>query len=768
MRGTRNSHELIGRSNELEQSLTIFNRETTESRFTHIHGEAGIGKSRLLQEIRSNAAKYQHLVAQCLPEHQNNALYPILTLVRYLYNTNNLTTAQAVETFSSIITEHDNTLDCEQALPILLIWLNIELNDELTASTLTPDAQKALLFHALTALLMSQSFTINANKLYIVEDIHWADITTIEFIQHFAKQLNNGDVLISTSRQKVPTQLQDLTLLEVGLKKLTQQATEDFIVKLFDDQAVSQNVLDVLVDRTDGIPLFIEELIGMLKQNELVSVIDGEINFISPDKLDQVPSNLRESLQQKLDSLVHAKETAQLAATIGREFEYELLVAASSLSENQIQNDLNELVSKDLIVHQRSVDHDSYIFKHALVRDAAYDSILDSDKIKIHSNIADKILSLKNENNYISELYNHFNLSKQYLKSANYGYKIAKSSSVLGFYTSAYNLLDSCIKSVSIMEIDENPVIFVKINCLKISCLVAIEGSGSKEILSISSYNNDLIKTLKSSDLSHDLTHYIHHINWSTMTYHHMISNRIKALELALLESTNASSLNYTNDQKIVSFIQVANCYLLDGNVKESYIYVQKALNIFTYKDGNFEDNSCLEYGFSSKTFLYMIKASLEAAFNDSTAKESIYSAIEISKNAKSPISELMSLGYGAICGYLLNDKSFISECIERMSTLLLKHTDLSHFSMYLAMPNAFIKRDIESLEQSIRIMEESGQTQWLSLYKCMLIDILKSHGLHKQANEVVLTTLKWCESSNEKVMYEKLKEYLKEGNHEK
>ena len=388
MRGTRNSHELVGRSNELEQSLAIFNRETTESRFTHIHGEAGIGKSRLLQEIRSNAAKYQHLVAQCLPEHQNNALYPILTLVRYLYNTNNLTTAQAVETFSSIITEHDDTIDCKQVLPILLIWLNIELSDELTASTLAPDAQKALLFHALTALLMSQSFTINANKLYIVEDIHWADITTIEFIQHFAKQLNNGDVLISTSRQKVPTQLQDLTLLEVGLKKLTQQATEDFIVKLFDDHAVSQNVLDVLVNRTDGIQLFIEELIGMLKQKELVSVIDGEINFISPDKLDQVPTSLRESLQQKLDSLVHAKETAQLAATIGREFEYELLVAASSLSENQIQNDLNELIAKDLIVHQRSVDHDSYIFKHALVRDAAYDSMDKVPKSKSHFLIA--------------------------------------------------------------------------------------------------------------------------------------------------------------------------------------------------------------------------------------------------------------------------------------------------------------------------------------------------------------------------------------------
>lgn len=417
MRGTRNSHELVGRSNELERSLSIFNHEITESRFTHIHGEAGIGKSRLLQEIRNNASKYQHLVAQCLPEHQNNALYPILTLVRYLYNTNNLTSTQAVETFSSVITEHDDTLDCEQVLPVLLIWLNIELSDELTASTLAPDAQKVYLFKSLTALLMSQNFSINAKKLYIVEDIHWADIATIEFIQHFATQLNNGDVLISTSRQKVPTQLQDLTLLEVGLKKLTQQATEDFIVKLFDDQVVSQGVLDVLVNRTDGIPLFIEELIDMLKQKELVSVINGEINFISPEKLDQVPTSLRESLQQKLDCLVHAKETAQLAATIGREFEYELLVAASSLSENQIQNDLNELVAKDLIVHQRSVEHDSYIFKHALVRDAAFES---QSETSLKGNAEKIYLHLESLPNYKQNLDVVIQLGHFYLLAGNY------------------------------------------------------------------------------------------------------------------------------------------------------------------------------------------------------------------------------------------------------------------------------------------------------------------------------------------------------------
>lgn len=391
MRGTRNNHELIGREKELDKTLSVIKGENTHSHLIHIHGEAGIGKSRLLQEIRSHAGQYQHLVAQCLPEHQNNALYPVLTLIRYLFSTTKLDASSAVSLFSDIIAQQDNSIAIEQAQPILLIWLNIELPENIPASTLAPDQQKTLLFSSLTALLLSKHYSISENKLYIIEDIHWADTTTIEFIQHFAGQLNSGSVLISTSRQKVPTSLKDLTLMKVNLNKLTAQATEDFIIRLFDDQPVSRNVLDILTSRTDGIPLFIEELVGMLKQKALVSVIEGEINFVSPDKLDQVPSSLRESLQQKLDSLVHAKETAQLAATIGREFEYDLLVAASSLSENQIQNDLNELIANDLIIQQRRVSSDSYIFKHALVRDAAYDSSTSEHKKLQHKVIASTI-----------------------------------------------------------------------------------------------------------------------------------------------------------------------------------------------------------------------------------------------------------------------------------------------------------------------------------------------------------------------------------------
>ncbi|TMP38816.1 TOMM system kinase/cyclase fusion protein, partial [Pseudoalteromonas citrea] len=154
MRGTRNNHELIGREKELDKTLSVIKAENTQSHLTHIHGEAGIGKSRLLQEIRSHAGQYQHLVAQCLPEHQNNALYPVLTLIRYLFSTTKLDAPSAVKLFSDIITQQDHSIAIEQALPILLIWLNIELPENIAASTLAPDQQKALLFSSLTALLI--------------------------------------------------------------------------------------------------------------------------------------------------------------------------------------------------------------------------------------------------------------------------------------------------------------------------------------------------------------------------------------------------------------------------------------------------------------------------------------------------------------------------------------------------------------------------------------------------------------------------------------
>ncbi|ALO44380.1 TOMM system kinase/cyclase fusion protein [Pseudoalteromonas phenolica] len=764
MRGTRNSHELVGRSNELEQSLSIFNHESTESRFTHIHGEAGIGKSRLLQEIRSSASKYQHLVAQCLPEHQNNALYPILTLVRYLYNTSNLTTSNAIETFTAIITAHDKTLDCEQVLPILLIWLNIELSDELTASTLAPDAQKAYLFKALTALLMSQSFTINANKLYIVEDIHWADITTIEFIQHFAKQLHNGDVLISTSRQKVPTQLQDLTLLEVGLKKLTQQATEDFIVKLFDDQAVSQNVLDVLVNRTDGIPLFIEELIDMLKQKKLVSVINDAINFTSPDKLDQVPTSLRESLQQKLDSLIHAKETAQLAATIGREFEYELLVAASSLSENQIQNDLNELVAKDLIVHQRSVDHDSYIFKHALVRDAAYESTNTASKEKNHNKIA-SILVTKPKLEALLIAY-HYKHAQKFLLSSTYGFKAAEHTYEGSLYKEAFNITNEYFQIAKKINDETESIKWqLRLNSYNISSLMLGFGYGDVRIFEKAKQNEVLLRQSNESiDLSTEEYQRLHHqLIWSQISYHNNKNERYKAITLAE-EALTDNTHKATYLHRLLTQSMLANNYVFDAQLEKAEQSLSECFALLDELNHEEIRNGLKTYGLLPNCLPYYFNGIFQAVTGQSTQSiKSVEKALQIAQKFNHLPSYLMGLNYSAIISYIINDTTLAKKTIERARQEF--KTDSHLYLVFIPTDalNACLNQDTDMLKGICEKIEKTGQVHSLSFYKAMYIDtLIESKQIDRALNQLSELT-SWCETQNEKIMLNKLKE-LKNG----
>ena len=763
MRGTRNNHELVGRNNELEQSLLIFNHENTKSRFTHIYGEAGIGKSRLLQEIRSNAGKYQHLVAQCLPEHKNNALYPILTLTRYLYNTNNLTTAQAIKTFNSVITKHDNTLDCEQVLPILLIWLNIALSDELTASTLAPDAQKALLFRALSALLMSQSVSFNSTKLFIVEDIHWADVTTIEFMQYFAKQLDNGDVLISTSRQKVPTQLKDLTLIEVGLEKLTEQATEDFIVKLFDNQAVSRSVLDVLVDRSDGIPLFIEELIDMLKHRGLVSVINGEINFASPDKLDQVPSSLRESLQQKLDSLIHAKETAQLAATIGREFEYDLLISTSSLSENQIQNDLNELIAKDLIIHQRHVSNDSYIFKHALVRDAAYESTNTSNKEKNHNKIANFLVSKP----YLEALLiaYHYKHANSYLLSSTYAFKAAEHTYEGSLYKEAFNITNEYFQIAKKIS-DENESVKwqLRLNSYNISSLMLGFGYGDVRIFEKAKQNQGLLgqsnKSLRISTEEYQRLH--HQLIWSQISYHNNNNERTKAIALAeeaLINSTQATYLH-----RLLTQSMLANNYVFDAQLEKAEKSLSECFTILEQLNREEIRNGLKTYGLLPNCLPYYFNSIFQAVVGQpEKAIESIDLAIEVAQKFNHLPSYLMALNYAAIVSYISNDTDFAKTIIERARQEF--KTDSHLYLVFLPTDalNAWLNQDTDMLKNICEQIEQTGQVHSLSFYKTMYIDTLIESKQIELASNQLRELTSWCETQNEKIMLNKLKE-LKNG----
>ncbi|MBD1582869.1 TOMM system kinase/cyclase fusion protein [Pseudoalteromonas sp. S16_S37] len=646
MRGTRNHHELIGRHAELEQTLSIFNAHNEQTRMAHIHGEAGIGKSRLLQEIRANAPQYQHLVAQCLPEHQNNALYPILTLIRYLYNTPNLDVDSASTLFSKLLETQNSELNIVQTLPILLVWLNIDLGDKLQPSALAPDAQKELLFESLSALLLSSQYNLNDFKLYIVEDIHWADSSTLEFLHHFAQKLTQGHVLLSTSRQNIPSQLHDLTLLDINLKKLTEQATEDFIVKLFDGRNVARNVLDVLVSRTDGIPLFIEELVGMLKQKGLVADSANNIDFVNPDKLDQVPTSLRESLQQKLDSLQFAKETAQLAATIGREFEYDLLVAASPLSENQIQNDLKELMENDLIIHQRRVDNDSYIFKHALVRDAAYESMDNKLRVNMHITIADVLGNLPPNYDLTLQKARHL-LNGELVPEAFFELVIlGEGNLAIGLYPRAelaFDHAESVAEQYQDIKIPEQHLLSLELGLANL-CL-ATKGYGAKEVQKRYLKARELAQN---SDNMPELARTL----WGIGVFY-MVTGDFQ-------ESINTAKQAIHNLEKI----ETVDCIALNALIAGSKLWLgdycsAEAIYQSSYKQFNKADdskfNNKYSYNIGVAEISYYALCCM-AQGNSEKALSLSSEAITIAKEISNPFSISHALARGALLQILNND----------------------------------------------------------------------------------------------------------------
>ncbi|OUL58460.1 TOMM system kinase/cyclase fusion protein [Pseudoalteromonas ulvae] len=488
LRGHRRNHGFFGRTAQLDRLKQVLETRSDQlnglqenEKWLHIYGEAGIGKSRLVFEFRDNAVAHPQFIAQCLPEQQNNALFPILNLIQYKYSLLNLADEEAAQLlYEQALCIADNINAFEEGVATLLAWLNLPLPDGLSEPNLNIEQQRMAMFAVLAQLLLS-NLNSDLKQVIIIEDLHWVDPISRDFIVYLVKNAQAHKCLIvTTSREALDETLAFNSCSSLHLTQLPPQMTRLFIQSLFGHDVVAPNVTDLLINRTDGIPLFIEELVDMLKKNQLVHKLNGIIDFVSPDKLDQVPSTLRDSLQQKLDSLVYSKETVQLAAAIGREFDYQLLQAASARSEEQTQTDLNELLAADLIIQHRKVEGDSYIFKHALVRDAAYESIQFSHKINHHQRLARAYQSLENKKSESAQISMHFELAQDYPLAIKYALNTAENAikrylyhDALVQYQRALTLNNELSAQLAYPEDDIRNAVA--------ACLVAIEGWQSEK-----------------------------------------------------------------------------------------------------------------------------------------------------------------------------------------------------------------------------------------------------------------------------------------------
>ncbi|GAB5522352.1 MAG: TOMM system kinase/cyclase fusion protein [Roseivirga sp.] len=418
---------LTGRATELKALKDAWLKSDTGGTSLLLEGQAGIGKSRLLHELKSEVVNNGDAIRECrcLPEYQNSALYPFLTMLRAHWHLDHQEDAKTkVSKLSRVLGELG--YNDHASIALLSSWLSLPVEHTESLEQKTPEEQKQILYDILRSALWSMGKS--APLLLIIEDLHWMDPSSLEFTGQLLDELKAQHIcLLATTRPGSPHTLPDVTTIK--LAPLQPDDTSQIIKEIVRGEHISSEAVQYILRKTDGIPLYAEELTSMLLEEGFLTQQEGSFQLIADLDQQTIPGTLQDLLNARLDRLGPVKETAQMAATIGREFDYQVLSKAMQKEEAALLQDLKVLQQADLIGLQ-SQSEDKYIFRHALISDAAYEGMTTTFKKEVHLKIADTLETHFADTTKISPmlLAEHLHKGEAYERAIQYGIKAAESA----------------------------------------------------------------------------------------------------------------------------------------------------------------------------------------------------------------------------------------------------------------------------------------------------------------------------------------------------
>jgi class 3 adenylate cyclase/predicted ATPase len=356
-----------------------------------LSGEAGIGKSRLVQVLTEQAAGEPHAwltPCQCSPYYQNTALYPLIDLLERvaLRFEREESPEQKLRKLEGFVVQYG--LPLAETVPLLAALLSLPLTADYTPLTMSPEQQKQKTLHALLTTLLR--IAAQQRVLFVMEDLHWVDPSTLEFLTLLVDQGPTARILaLLTYRPDFsPPWTGRSHLTQVALTRLPRRQAAELTGRVAHGKMLPAVVVEQVVAKTDGVPLFVEELTRMVLESGLLQEREECYELTGPLPPLAIPTTLHDSLMARLDRLAAVKGLAQLGATLGREFPYELLQAVSPWDETTVQRGLQQLVAAEFLYQQGLPPQATYRFKHALIQDAAYQSLLKSTRQQYHQRIA--------------------------------------------------------------------------------------------------------------------------------------------------------------------------------------------------------------------------------------------------------------------------------------------------------------------------------------------------------------------------------------------
>ena len=706
-------------------------------------GEPGIGKSRLVQELtrQVRGTPQTLLECRCAPEGSNVALYPMVDLLERLLGVSpDWKPEQTVASLEALLSQYGFNLP--EVMPLFLGLLSVKGGSERYPPLgVAPQRAKELTLDALTSLFFEMAQQ-QQPVLLLVEDLHWADPTTLELLAPLVKDVSSARIcLVLTARPEFSVPW--TTSYHLQLSRLDRQGMEQMVRGLTQDKPLPPELVEKLLERTDGVPLFVEELTRVVTES-MPSGQDTSSRQLSHSQL-SIPSTLRDSLMARLDRLGSARELAQLASALGREFSFEVLKAISQREEADFQRELKVLVDADLVHRRRGVRSPTYLFKHALIRDTAYESMLKPLRRQVHARIAATLEAHFPElvQTRPDLLATHHAAAEQKRQALGYVQKAAMAALMRSANQEAVAYITEALGWLEAIEDErERAQLELGLNGILTPAMMVTRGWADARIKALVERSQQLLAVL--GDLPQTVP-----TLWGLWLFHYTRSQHEPAWScaerlLAMAERAGDSGL------KVMALNALGNTAVTEGKLAQTQGYYEQVLALY-----NPEEHAKLAvlFGLDARALAAMCLSLVKWLQGHwEQALDMVQAAHRWGEESKHVVTQGLAYLYHLTLLHGRGEREQLLKVADAGLEMARRY-GMPTQAMYYNAFRCWALRDLEGVRRALTIPDNIGQDIGRTYYKSMLVELELEAGRPDAALLLVAELIGWGEANGETYM---------------
>ena len=705
-------------------------------------GEPGIGKSRMSRELVRvvNESDDGWLECRCTARGHSSALRPFIDLLEMMIGASRQwSDQQRLDGLEQLLANHD--LELKTNVPVLGTLLGIPTEEQYTPLDISPHKQKELSMEGILSLL----FGVAEKKplLLVVEDLHWADPTTLELLSSLVQDSPSAAMcVLMTARPEFSPTWPAAAVQQIQLGRLGRSHVAELALGYTGGRPLPDEVIDEVARRTDGVSLFVEELLAVLLESDLLVAHDDHYSLTGSLEDLAIPDSLRSLLAARLDRLGPAKETAQLAAALGREFSHELIAAVSDRDEAGLDDELRALISADLIFRRRRARGPSYLFKHALIQDMAHESLLKGARADVHRHIAATMEgTFPDLVQRRPELLAHHHAAADQKPQA-LGYALqaslgclmrSENHEVIGHVTRALQWLDGLPDEKARAEME------IGLNGLLTPALMATRGFGDAELKTRVDRSQALFEQVGEAPQTAPTL-------WALITYHQLLSHIDTARELCWKLLSMAEAAGVTGFQVAAGPAAGMND-LMEGRLKQAAAPLERAIELY---DAEQHLPMAPMFGMELNGYAHSLLGLVTGLGGDADrGLELIDTAIEYARGVKHTNSVAVFMSHKALLQSWLWDREGALATIQALVQLAQEH-GLPMMMGYAGIMLGWCTGAPEMAEQAITGLEAVGYEMGMSNYRCLWASMEAERGEADRAMEIIERSLVRTEETGE------------------